>query len=71
MKLVTKLLSEIEPVAGQPVLQVRKPRPLTFDEKNAAEAAFQGCPLNPAWSQTALEIYFGLRATIAAHDGQK
>ncbi|MBI5855523.1 MAG: hypothetical protein HZB35_09915 [Nitrospirae bacterium] len=60
------LLREIDPVAGGPLSQVRTLRPLSFDEKKAAEAAFQGHPLNPVWSQTALEIYFGVQATLAA-----
>ncbi len=37
-------------------------RSLTFDEKKAAEAAFRGLPLNPAWSERAQAIYQGILA---------
>jgi len=33
------------------------PRPLTYDEKKAAEAAFRCDAFNPAWSQAALKVY--------------
>ena len=35
-------------------------RPLTHDEKRAAEAAFQGRAFNAAWSQSALAVYQGI-----------
>jgi hypothetical protein len=35
---------------------------LTYDEQRAAEAAFQGLPLNPKWSRHAQEIYLGIVA---------
>ncbi len=40
-------------------------RPLTYDETKAAEAAFQGEPFNPDWSDSARVVYDGLRAAIA------
>lgn len=40
-------------------------RPLTHDEKKAAEAAFQGSPFNPQWSQAGQKVYWGLSAAIA------
>ncbi|MFO0774288.1 MAG: hypothetical protein U0172_06460 [Nitrospiraceae bacterium] len=36
------------------------PRPLTYDEKKAAEAAFQGMPFNPEWSDAARKVYDGI-----------
>ena len=33
---------------------------LTYDELKAAEAAFQGLPLDPKWSLHAQEIYLGI-----------
>jgi len=39
--------------------------PLTHDERKAAEAAFQGRPINPMWSQKAQRIYDGIRAAQA------
>jgi len=33
---------------------------LTFDEKKAAEAAFRGLPIDPAWSPSAQTIYAGI-----------
>lgn len=38
----------------------KKERSLTYDEKKAAEAAFQGAPFNPAWSQAAWQVYEGI-----------
>jgi hypothetical protein len=35
-------------------------RELTYDEKKAAEAAFRGLPVNPAWSAAARVIYEGI-----------
>lgn len=37
-----------------------QPRPLTYDEKKAAEAAFRGEPFNPAWSSAAAKVYAGI-----------
>jgi hypothetical protein len=36
------------------------PRTLSHDERKAAEAAFAGRPLNPAWSESAKKVYEGL-----------
>ena len=41
------------------------PRPLTHDEKKAAEAAFKGTPFDPQWSDAARKIYWGLSVAIA------
>lgn len=35
-------------------------RPLTYDEKKAAEAAFRGDPFNPVWSAAAAKVYAGI-----------
>lgn len=35
---------------------------LTHDERKAAEAAFQGLPLNPKWTHRAQEVYRGMWA---------
>lgn len=37
-----------------------QPRPLTHDEKKAAEAAFQGRPFDDSWSKSARGIYEGI-----------
>jgi hypothetical protein len=37
-------------------------RTLSIDEKKAAEAAFQGLPIDQAWSVSAQAIYFGILA---------
>jgi hypothetical protein len=37
-----------------------RPRLLTHDEKKAAEAAFQGMPFNPAWSDASRQVYEGI-----------
>ncbi|HJU05745.1 MAG TPA: hypothetical protein VJ692_11395 [Nitrospiraceae bacterium] len=43
----------------------KSPRPLTYDEKKAAEAAFQHLPCNPEWSEAARGVYFGIVDAIA------
>ncbi len=43
------------------------PRPLTLDQKKAAEAAFKGLPFDPKWSQAAKAVYDGI---VAAQKGQ-
>ncbi len=43
----------------------KTPRPLTNDERKAAEAAFQGEPFNDEWSQSAREMYDGITAFLA------
>ena len=40
-------------------------RPLTHDEKKAAEAAFKGAPFDPKWSDAARKVYLGLSTAIA------
>lgn len=41
-----------------------EPKPLTYDEHKAAEAAFRGSPFNPDWTESAQEIYASLSAAI-------
>ena len=45
-------------------LAADQPRPLTYDEKKAAEAAFLGQPFNPAWSTAATKVYGGIVAAM-------
>ncbi len=40
-------------------------RPLTHDEKKAAEAAFKGSPFDLQWSEAARIVYVGLSVAIA------
>ena len=42
-----------------------EPKPLTYDEHKAAEAAFRGDPPNTDWTDSAQEIYARLSAAIA------
>jgi hypothetical protein len=42
-----------------------EPKPLTYDEQKAAEAAFRGYPPDADWTDSALEIYARLSAAIA------
>jgi hypothetical protein len=39
-------------------------RSLTYDEKKASEAAFQGLPFNPDWSLAAQKVYEGITAAM-------
>ena len=39
---------------------VKRPRPLTFDEQRAAEAAFAGEPVCADWSEAGRKVYEGL-----------
>ena len=39
---------------------------LTYDEKKAAEAAFQGRPFNPMWSAAARVVYDGIIGAMGA-----
>lgn len=41
-----------------------EPKPLTYDEQKAAEAAFVGASLNPQWTEAAQLLYVRLSATI-------
>lgn len=43
-----------------------EPKPLTYDEHKAAEAAFRGYPPNADWTDSAQEIYARLSVAIAA-----
>jgi len=40
------------------------PRPLSHDERHAAEAAFAGRPFNPTWSTRARVVYDGIVKTL-------
>jgi hypothetical protein len=42
------------------------PQFLTYDEKNAAEAAFSGRPFNPKWSARARMVYDGIVKALPA-----
>jgi hypothetical protein len=44
----------------------RTTRALTHDERKAADAAFAGRPLNPAWSEAAKRVYEGLIQALPA-----
>jgi hypothetical protein len=44
----------------------KSPRPLTHDEKKAAEAAFQGMPFNPTWSEAARRVYEGITNALCS-----
>ena len=43
-----------------------EPKPLTYDERKAAEAAFIGAPSDPAWTDAAQQLYARLSATLQA-----
>ncbi len=42
-----------------------KHRPLTHDERKAAEAAFQGAAFDPQLSESARRIYLGISSALA------
>ena len=42
-----------------------EPKPLTYDEHKAAEAAFRGYPPDADWTDSAQEIYARLSAAMA------
>ena len=42
-----------------------EPKPLTYDERKAAEAAFRGYPPDPDWTDSAHEIYVRLSAATS------
>ncbi len=46
-----------------------EPKPLTYDERKAAEAAFTGAPLNPEWTVAAQQLYVRLSATVQMRAG--
>ena len=43
-----------------------EPKPLTYDEQKAAEAAFVGAPPDPKWTEAAQLLYARLSATVQA-----
>ena len=49
----------------------KQPRPLTFDEKRAAEAAFTGQPPGPAWSEAGQRVYDGLVGVLSRRAANK
>jgi hypothetical protein len=48
----------------------RQPRPLTFDERRAAEAAFAGESPCSNWSEASWKFYEGLTAALLNRAGQ-
>ncbi len=40
-------------------------RPLTYDERKAAEAAFRGAPFDPQLSESARKVYLGISSAMA------
>ena len=44
--------------------QSPRPRPLSHDERHAADAAFAGRPLNPRWSARARAVYEGILKSL-------
>lgn len=40
-------------------------RPLTYDERRAAEAAFRGAPFDPQLSESARKVYLGISSAMA------
>lgn len=49
----------------------RNARPLTHDEKKAAEAAFGHTPFNPAWSDAARRTYEGILEAMAKREAEQ
>ncbi len=45
-------------------------RPLTHDEKKAAEAAFRGAPFNPKWSEAARKVYQGIAGSLESNPSE-
>ena len=45
-----------------------EPKPLTYDERKAAEAAFCGYPPNADWTDSAQEIYARLSEAISKRE---
>ena len=55
----------MEDACSRDIAELKRPvqdqaRPLTYDEKKAAEAAFRGEPFNPSWSSAAAKVYAGI-----------
>lgn len=49
---------------------LQQPRPLTFDEKRAAEAAFAGEAPSATWSEAGQRVYEGLVAALFERAGE-
>lgn len=45
-----------------------EPKPLTYDDKKAAEAAFLGIPSNPKWTESARLLYARLTAALQTRE---
>jgi hypothetical protein len=43
-----------------------EPKPLTYNEQKAAEAAFTGAPSNPDWTEAARLLYLRLSSAMTA-----
>jgi hypothetical protein len=54
----------IETVKTEGVMQ-KQNRPLTYDERKAAEAAFRGAPFDPQLSESARKVYIGISSAMA------
>jgi hypothetical protein len=54
----------IETVNMEEVMQEPN-RPLTYDERKAAEAAFRGAPFDPQLSESARKVYLGISSAMA------
>ena len=52
----------LDTIQEEGTVVLNRKRTLSFDEKKAAEAAFQGLPIDQAWSVSAQAIYFGILA---------
>jgi len=52
----------LDTIQEEGTVVLNRKRTLSFDEKKAAEAAFQGLPIDEAWSVSAQAIYFGILA---------
>ena len=50
----------LDTIQEEGTVVLNRKRTLSFDEKKAAEAAFQGLPIDQAWSVSAQAIYFGI-----------
>lgn len=49
----------------------KQSRPLTFDERQAAEAAFAGQPPSAAWSEAGRRVYEGLVAVLSSRMAER
>jgi hypothetical protein len=46
-------------------------RALSFDERKAAEAAFQGEPFDPEWTIAGQLVYAGIMAALASRNARR